>query len=171
MGPLPTGESLLVVVDYFRRFYEVEIMRSTTSKKVVDVLAQIFSRYGYPFTLKSDNGPQFCCEEFKTFLSDHGIEHQTSPPLWPQANGHVERQNRTLLKPLKVAHVEGKEWRGEPNKFLLAYRSTPQVSTGVTPAFLMFVRELKTKFPELKRADNLLNEGVRDNDWNHKLIH
>ena len=142
MGPLPTGESLLVVVDYFSRFYEVEIMRSTTSKKVVDVLAQIFSRYGYPFPLKSDNGPQFCCEEFKTFL-----------------------------KALKVAHVEGKEWRGELNKFLLAYRSTPQVSTGVTPAFLMFGRELKTKFPELKRADNLLNEGVRDNDWNHKLIH
>ena len=171
MGPLPTGKSLLVVVDYFSRFYEVEITRSTTSKKVVDVLAQIFSRYGYPFTLKSDNGPQFCCEEFKTFLSDHGIEHQTSPPLWPQANGHVERQNRTLLKALRVAHVEEKEWQGELNKFLLTYRSTPQVSTGVTPAFLMFGRELKTKFPGLKRADNLLNEGVRDNDWNHKLIH
>ena len=43
--------------------------------------------------------------------------------------------------------------------------------TGVTPAFLVSGRELKTKFPELKRADNLLNEGVRDNDWNHKLIH
>ena len=146
-------------------------MRSTTSKKVVDVLRHIFLRYGYPFTLNSDNGHQFCCKEFKTFLSDHGIEHRTSPPLWPQANGHVERQNITHLKALKVAHVEGKEWRGEPNTFLLAYRSTPQVSTGVTPAFLMFGRELKTKFPELKRADNLLNEGARDNDWNHKLIH
>ena len=59
MGPLPTGESSLVVVDYYSRFYEVEIMRS---------------RYGFPFTLKSDNGPQFCCEEFEKFLSDHGIE-------------------------------------------------------------------------------------------------
>ena len=171
MGPLPTGESLFVVVDYFSRFYEVEIMRSTTSKKVVDAVTQIFSRYGYSFTLKSDNGPQLCCEEFKTLLSDHGIEHRKSPPLWPHANGHVDRQNRTLLKALKVAHVEGKEWRGELNRFLLAYRSTPQVSTGVTPAFLMFGRELKTRFPELKRADNLLNDGVRDNDWNHKLIH
>ena len=77
-------------------------------------------------------------------LSDHGIEHRTSPLLWPQANGHVERQNRTLLKALKVAYIEGKEWWGELNKFLLAYRSTPQVSTRVTPAFLVFGRELKT---------------------------
>ena len=109
MGPLPTGESLLVVVDYYSRFYEVAIMCSTAAKRVVDVLTQIFSRYGFPFTLKSDNGPQFCCAEFEKFLSDHGIEHLTSPPLWPQANGHVERQHRTLLKTLKVAHVEGKK--------------------------------------------------------------
>ena len=95
----------------------------------------------------------------------------TSLPLWPQANGHVERQNRTLLKSLKVAHVEGKNWREELQKFLLAYRTTPQTSTGVTPASLMFGRELKTKLPELRCADNLLDEGVRDRDWNHKLIH
>ena len=31
--------------------------------------------------------------------------------------------------------------------------------------------ELKTKLPELRSADNLLDEGVRDRDWNHKLIH
>ena len=90
MGPLPTGESLLVVVDYYSRFYEVAIMCSTAAKRFVDVLTQIFSRYGFPFTLKSDNGPQFCCAEFEKFLSDHGIEHLTSPPLWPQASGHVE---------------------------------------------------------------------------------
>ena len=170
-GSSSTGESLLVVVDYYSRFYEVAIMRPTAAKKMVVVLTQIFSRYGFPFTLKSDNGPQFCCEEFEKFLSDHGIEHLTSPPLWPQANGHVERQNRTLLKSLKVALTEGKNWREELQKFLLAYRTTPQTSTGVTPAFLMFGRKLKTKLPELRCAGNLLDEGVRDRDWNHKLIH
>ena len=79
----------------------------------------------------------------------------TSPPLWPQANGHVERQKRTLLKTLKVALVEGKNWREELQRFLLAYRTTMQTSTGVTPASLMFGRELKTKLPELRRAGNL----------------
>ena len=72
---------------------------------------------------------------------------------------------------MKVAHVEGKNWREELQKFLLGYRTTPQTSTGVTPAFLMFGRELKTKLPELRRAGNLLDEGVRDRDWNHKFTH
>ena len=113
----------------------------------------------------------FCCAEFEKFLSDHEIEHLTSPSLWPQANGHVERQNRPLLKTLKVAHVEGKNWREELQKFLLAYRTTPQTSAGVTPAFLMFGRDVKPKLPELRRAGNLLDEGVRDRDWTHKFTH
>ena len=45
------------------------------------------------------------------------------------------------------------------------------LSSGVTPAFLMFGRELKTKLPELRRAGNRLDEGVRDRDWNHKFTH
>ena len=35
----------------------------------------------------------------------------------------------------------------------------------------MFGRELTTKLLELRRADNLLDEGVRDKDWNHKWVH
>ena len=125
---------------------------STTSQKMIEALTPIFVRYGYPFTLKSENAAQFVSEEFEEFLSKNGIEHRTSPPLWPQANGEVERQNRTLLKVLKIAQVEGKRWKDELNKILLAYRTTPHSNTGMTPASLMFGRELKTKLPELTRA-------------------
>ena len=52
-------------------------------------------------------------------------------------------------------------------KFLLAYRTTPQSSTGVTPAFIMFGRELRTKLPELRNDKRVQDECVRD--WNHKL--
>ena len=52
-------------------------------------------------------------------------------------------------------------------KFLLAYRTTPH--TGVTPAFIMFGRELRTKLPELRNDKRVQDECVRDCDWNHKL--
>ena len=108
-------------------------------------------------------------EEFEVFLTGHGIEHRKSTPLWPQANGEVERQNRTLLKSLKIADAEGKRWKEELNKFLLAHRTTPHSSTGATPAFLMFGRELKTKLPELRPNKSVLDEGIRDRDWNQML--
>ena len=114
IGPLPTGERLLVVVDYYSR-----ILRSTTVDKVIDFLAPVFTRYGYPFSMKSDNRPQFISQVFKDFLVEQGIEHRTSPPLWPQANWEVERQNRTLLKVLKVAQVEGKRCRTSCKSFCL----------------------------------------------------
>ena len=48
LGPLPSGDSVLVVVDYFSRYYEVEVMRSTTSEKVIECLEKIFSTHGLP---------------------------------------------------------------------------------------------------------------------------
>ena len=57
LGPLPSGENLLVVVDYYSRYFEVVILRSTTSTKVINSLQPIFARFGVPYTLKTENGP------------------------------------------------------------------------------------------------------------------
>ena len=168
MGPLPSGDHILVAVDYYSRLFEVAIMNSTTTTKVVRTLEEMFCRYGYPFSAKTDNGPQFRCQEFDDYLTDRGIEHRRSPPLWPQANGEVERQNRTLLKSLKIAQIEKKAWREELPKLLLAYRATPHSSTGMTPASLMFGREVRTKLPELRRDKAAGDEAIRDRDWNRK---
>ena len=122
-----------------------------------------------PHTLKTDNGPQLVSGEFETFLAEIGIEHRTTPPLWPQANGEVEPQNRTLMKSVLIAHIEGKDWRQELQTFLTAYRSTPQMTTGATPFYLMFGREMRSKLPDLRREATITNEEVRDRDWSRKL--
>ena len=115
LGPLPSGEYLFVVVSYFSRFFETRVMRSTTSRKVVNSLERMFSRHGMPLSLKTDNGPQFSSDEFSSYLLECGIEHRYSTPLWPRANGEVELQNRSLLKAIKVACVEKKNWQNELN--------------------------------------------------------
>ncbi|XP_048585320.1 uncharacterized protein K02A2.6-like [Nematostella vectensis] len=117
MGPLPSGE-LLVVVDYYSRYYEVDILRSVVSSKIIESLDKIFCTHGLPESLKTDNGPQFVSEEFETYLKANDIQHRTSTPLWPQANGEVERQNRSLLKALEIAQAEKKDI--QLRKFLIA---------------------------------------------------
>lgn len=41
--------------------------------------------------------PNLSRKEFESFLQAHGVEHCRATPLWPQANGKVERQNCLLL--------------------------------------------------------------------------
>ena len=153
LGPLPSGHYLLVLVDYFSRFVEVSIMKSVTSELVIRELEKFFVVHGNPEMLKTDNGPQFISNEFSKFLQENDIFHLTSTLLWPQANGEVERQNRSLLKAIKIAQIEKKDWKRELLKFLLAYRSTPHSTTGVSPAKLLFGREIRTKLPELREED------------------
>ena len=136
MGPLPSGHSLLVIVDYYGRFYEVEVMQSTTTEKIIDRLADTFCRHGLPNTIKSDNGPQFKSNEFREYCEQHSIIHQKVTSKWAQANGEVERQNRSLLKRLQIA--EKKPWRAELRKYLTAYRSISHNTTGRSPAEVLF---------------------------------
>ena len=75
MGPLPDGESILVLVDYYSRYYKVDILKSTTTEKVISSLEVIFSRHGLPESLTSDNGPQFISAEFKDYMEKPGVRH------------------------------------------------------------------------------------------------
>ena len=56
MGPLTTGESLLVTVDYYSRWIEVDVVRNTTSSAIIRFLENHFTRHGIPETLRTDNG-------------------------------------------------------------------------------------------------------------------
>ena len=147
------GEYVLVVVDNYSRYFEVDILKSVTSATIIGSLERILSTHGRPQSLKTDNGPQFTSEEIGTFLKTNGIQHRTSTPLWPQANGEVERQNRSLLKALKIARAEKKNLKVERRNFLTAYRTTSDSSTGVSPAKLLFNRETRSKIPELTKCE------------------
>ena len=125
----PSEECVFVVVDYYSRYFKVDILTSVTSTKVIESLEKIFCTHGLPQSLKTDNGPQFVSEEFEGFLKENDIKHRTSTPLWPQANGKVERQNRSLLETLKNAKTERKNLWTELRKFLTAYRTTPHSTT------------------------------------------
>ena len=172
MGPLPSGEHLLVLVDYYSRWIEVDVIRITSSKTIIHCLDAQFARHGLPKGLRTDNGSNLVSKEVEDYLNEMGIEHRYTTPLWPRANGEVERQNRSLLKSMRAAHAEGQNWREELNRFLLAYRSTPHSTTGKSPAELLFRRKLTTKMPELDNVEEeeleVSDQAVRDRDNQRK---
>ena len=163
MGPLPSGESILVVTDYFSRYFEIVVLRNTSAEIIKEHLVEMFARFGLPKIVVCDNGRQFTDAKLKTWLGGNDIKISHTAPYWPRANGEVERQNRSILKRLKIAHAEKRDWREELLKFLLMYRSTPHTVTGVSPAELMFNRKLRTKLPELGKSQ-FVEEEVREQD-------
>ena len=109
-GPFPSGESVLVVIDAYSRFPEVDILKSTTAPSIISKLDRIFSTHGFPDSVTSDNGPQFACHEMADYFSQLGIKHHHVTPLWPQANGLVESFMKPLNKAIRTAHAQGQVW-------------------------------------------------------------
>ena len=100
LGPLPSGDYIFVVFDYYSRFFEVEFTKSITTEKIVSLMSKMLVTHDLPCSLRTGNGPQFVSDHFKGYLEKNGIECRRTKPLWPQANGEIERQNRTILKRL-----------------------------------------------------------------------
>ena len=82
-GHLPNGKQLLVVTDEYSRYVVVDILDSTSARAIIPRLDRIFSEFGLPEQVKTDNGPPFNSSEFKTYMSNMGIKHRKITPLWP----------------------------------------------------------------------------------------
>jgi hypothetical protein len=159
MGPFPVTARqkrfLLVVVDYFTRWVELFPLRSTTSNDVANILTnEIFSRYGLPKYIVSDNGPQFVSSVFKGFCESLGLQQNFTANYHPQSN-MTERVNRTL-KPLIAIYAEHQphSWDKEIQQIAFAIRTAVNETTGETPAFMMFGRDLRSPL------DTITGEGI-----------
>lgn len=75
-GPFPTGEYLLVVIDAYSRFPEVDIVHSTAAKGTISKLERIFATHGVPTIVRSDNGPPFTSHEFESYMAEIGAKHK-----------------------------------------------------------------------------------------------
>ena len=132
----------LLVIDYRSRYVEVSaLLSSQTSREIIRGLKSIFARHGVPEVVRSDNGPQFDSAEFAKFAKEWQFEHVTSSPRYAQSNGEVERSVQTIKTLLKK--------EDDPMKVLMAYRSTPRLECGYSPAQLLFGRNLHTTVPTI----------------------
>lgn len=133
----------LIVVDAETKWPEVVQIDSTTASKTVQVLRTLFSQFGIPHQLVSDNGPQFVSEEYKEFCEQNGIRRTLVAPYHPSSNSEAERFVQTFKSAMRRA---GKtKLPLALSQFLLKYRNTPYSATDNSPAELMLGRRLRTR--------------------------
>ena len=138
IGPLPSGQYLMVITDEYSRFTIVEVVRCTTTEQVIQDVHKVFCTYGYPDVVKIDNGPPFNSQVWKGFLKTCGIKHREINPRRPKANVQVENFKKPLMKAIKSAKIQGQSWIYGMQQFLLAYRCIPHTTTWFTPNRLLF---------------------------------
>lgn len=94
----------------------------------MEKLGEMFSQFGSPDQLVSDNGPQFGSKVMTVFLRVNGFQHIRSAPYHPATNGLAERFVQTLKHSLKASAGLGTLYQGL-HRFLLTYRNTPHSTT------------------------------------------
>ena len=80
----------LVVGDFFSKYLIMRKIPNSATHLVIKELGMIFTKFGRPFVLKSDNGLCYTSREVHYFLEFYKIYHITSSPHYLQSNGFVE---------------------------------------------------------------------------------
>jgi hypothetical protein len=148
-GPFE-GLQWFIVIDAYSRWVDITPMKSATTDHVIQQLRRLIASYGIPATVVSDNGSQFTATEFSEFCTANGIKHIRSSPYHSRTNGMVERVIRTFKEHFRSCKAQYPDLQHRLQVVLFTIRSTPNASTGRSPAELFLGRRLQTQLDRLK---------------------
>ncbi|RDX84705.1 Gypsy retrotransposon integrase-like protein 1, partial [Mucuna pruriens] len=131
---------LIVAVNYFTKWVEVESMAMITMEKIKKFYwKKLICHFGLPSIIILDNDTQFMTWLVVKFCSQLGIKQSFTSVEHPQINRQVELANKVVLKDLKKRLEEAKGlWAEELAQVLWSYHTTPDLTTQETPFRLTF---------------------------------
>lgn len=131
----------LTAIDCFSKYLFMVPLRDKTAAHVAHALVQIFLKHGFYSVIKSDNGGEFISELQAELDKLLGVTRLTTIPYMPRQNP-VERVHRSINAMFAKVLDRHVEWSAWLPYIAFAYNSTLHKSTGFTPHFLHFGREL-----------------------------
>ena len=100
-GPHPQSSAghkyILATIDYFSRWAEAFPLRNQEAETVTEVLVgQLFTRFGVPLQIISDQGANFESNLFQDLSRMLGCDKVRTTAYKPRTNGLIERWHRVL---------------------------------------------------------------------------
>lgn len=143
LGPYPKTKEghlyIFILLDQLTKYPLIKTMSKATSSNVVKFLNEIFSMFGVPESILSDNGSQFCSVLFKDFLKSLGINHLKTAFYAPQSNAS-ERVNRMILSSIRayIDECSHSKWNENLPGIMSSIRSGVHSAIGTTPYQALF---------------------------------
>jgi transposase InsO family protein len=104
--------------------------------------SNIFSHFGLPLEIVSNNGPTFISSKFTQFISKFGVKQFTSTTYYPQRNGQIESTNKNLIKILKkIIDDKPRQWHRLLIYVLCTNKTTTKFNIVHTPFHLLYGQE------------------------------
>ena len=138
----------------------------TGSKGLIKHLREIFSTYGVPEEISSDQGTEFTSKETKEFLDKWQVHHRVSSTAFPHSNCRAELG----VKQVKRIIMDNTSKFGSLDvdsfhKAIMSYRNTVDPVTRCSPALTVFGRQVRDGLPILPGKYN------PHNTWQELLQH
>ncbi|KAK8600012.1 hypothetical protein V6N12_049873 [Hibiscus sabdariffa] len=143
MGPFPSSHGdlyIFLAMDYVSKWVKAIATPRNDSQIVPKFLHKnIFTRFGTPRAIISDEGTHFDNKSIAKALQRYGIRHKIATTYHPQTNGQAEVSNRENKKIFeKVVNTRRKDLSPKLGEALWAYRIGFKTPLGMSPFKLVF---------------------------------
>ena len=147
VGPIkpPTksthAQYIIVAIDYLTKWVEAKATIKNDAKTTTKFLYEyVFTRYGLPIEIVSDQGVHFVNEVIEFLLNEFMVIHQKPAHYHPQANGQAKSTNKTLCTTLtKVVEGNFLDWEQKLHSVLWAYQCAYKIAIDTMPFNLVFL--------------------------------
>ena len=139
------GHCYLLIIDFYSKFIVIETLKNLQSSTVINKCQKIFSQFGTPKELVTDNGPEFFSHYFKLFWRTWAFEHRTISPHFHQLNGLVELSIQTIKRTLKKAKLAN-----EDHCLSILFLNSQPDENGLSLTHKLFNRPIRTNLTSAK---------------------
>lgn len=130
------NDSILVVIDRFSKMaHFIPTKKTVTTAEVADLfIKEVFRLHGAPQAIVSDRDSLFTSSLWERFAQRLGIKLNFTTSSNPQADGQVERLNRTLTERVRtLCQEQGTSWEKMLPLIEFSYNNSYQATIRATP--------------------------------------
>ena len=143
------GINYLVVADRYSGWFSVYQCGKGTydADALIDVLKGHFGCFGVCTEFSNDFGPQFASLKFSKFLQQYGVKHRISSSYNPHSNTRAELAVKSAKRLMRDCVKADGSFDDRFYQGVLQYRNTPQQDVRLSPAQIVFGRQIKDFIP------------------------